>query len=99
MVMPPFREHERLNDLEINNLICANTHKLELSLNQLTDATLQDYLYMLYRKKKLDTPRLIRKLVVFFVCQHQDQLLPRIKWYLDAKKLTLDEWLNAVKNQ
>ena len=99
MVMPPFRKHERLDEREINNLICADKYMLELHLNQLTDATLQDYLYMLYRKKKLDTPKLIRKLVIFFVSQYQDQLLPRIKWYLDAKKLTLDEWLNAVKNQ
>ena len=83
-VMPHFREHERIDENDINNLICADHYTLELHLNQLTDNTLQNYLYLLYRKKKLDTPKLICKLVIFFVRCYQAQLLPRIQWYLDA---------------
>ena len=39
VVMLPFHEHERLDERDINNLICANKYMLELHLNQLTDAT------------------------------------------------------------
>ena len=98
-VLPPFRELDRISEEEITTLICSNQYKLELHLNQLTDNILNDYLYMLYRKKGLETAALIRKLVVFFVRRYHDQLLPRVQTYLESKKLMLDEWLNAVKKQ
>ena len=66
-IMPPFQEHERVDENDISNLICADRYTLELHLNQLMDNTLQDYLYLLYRKRKLDTPQLICKLVTFFM--------------------------------
>ena len=34
----------------------------------------------------------------FFVCRYQKRLEPCVKEYLDSKKLTLDNWLNSVKN-
>ena len=98
-VLPPFRELDRVNENDISTLVCYDSHKLELSLNDLTDNTLADYLYMLFCKKGLMTAGLIRKLVVFFVRRYQNQILPWVQTYLDSKKLTLDEWLNAVKKQ
>ena len=66
-VLPPFRELNRIGKNEITMLSCSNQYILKLSLNQLTDNILTDYLFMLYRKKGLETAALIRKLVVFFI--------------------------------
>ena len=52
-VLPPFRELDRVDENDISTLVCYNSHKLELSLNDLTDNTLADYLYMLFHKKKV----------------------------------------------
>ena len=98
-VLPLFCEHDRIGENEIATLICSDCYTLELHSNQLTDDILNDYLYMLYQKKGLETSDLIRKLVVFFVRRYHDQLLPRVQTYLETKKLTLEEWLNAVKNE
>ena len=38
------------------------------------------------------------KLVSFFVHHYKPQLELRVKEYLDSKKLTLDQWLESVKN-
>ena len=98
-VLPPFSEFDRVDEKDISSLECCNAYKLEVSLNELTDTKLSNYLYMLFRKKGLMTAGLIRKLVVFFVRRYQNQILPRVQTYLDSKKLTLDEWLNAVKQE
>ena len=72
----PFREQDRISESEISSLICSDRYVLETHLNQLTDQILNDYLYMLYQKKALETSELIRKLVIFFVRRYQDQLMP-----------------------
>ena len=53
---------------------------------------------MIYHKKYLETPKLIRKLVIFFVCHYKNMLTKKAHDYLDSKKLTIDEWLNSVHN-
>ena len=53
---------------------------------------------MIFQKKGLETPALICKLVSFFVCHYKWPLTVQVQDYLDSKKLTLDEWLNSVKN-
>ena len=40
----------------------------------------------------------MHKLVSFFIRHYKSQLEPRVKEYLDSKKLTLDQWLESVKN-
>ena len=54
-ILPSFRELDRMCENEIATLVCSDRYKLELSLNQLTDDILNDYLYMLYQKKGLET--------------------------------------------
>ena len=53
---------------------------------------------MTFRKKNLGTPKLICKLVIFFVRHYKELLAMKAQDYLDSKKLTIDEWLNSVHN-
>ena len=51
---------------------------------------------MTFRKKNLETPKLMHKLIVFFVCHYKKMLSKKAQEYLGSKKLTMDEWLNSV---
>ena len=65
--LPPFSEHDRLQETELSSLVCFHSHQPECKLNDFTDATLNDYLYMTFHKRNLETPKLMHKLIAFFV--------------------------------
>ena len=94
--LPSFSEHERVPEKELSSLVCFHSHQPECKLSQFTDAVLNDHLYMTFRKKNLETPKLMRKLIVFFVCCYKKMLFKKAQDYLESKKLTMDEWLNSV---
>ena len=96
--LPPFSEHDRILETELSSLVCYHSYQPECKLNQFTDDVLNDYLYMTFRKKNLETPKLICKLVIFFVRHYKELLATKAQDYLDSKKLTIDEWLNSVHN-
>ena len=95
---PPFSEHDRILETELPSLVCYHNYQTERKLNQFTDDVLNDYLYMTFFKKNLETPRLIRKIVIFFVHRYKELLTTKAQDYLDSKKLIIDEWLNSVHN-
>ena len=94
--LPPFSEHERVPEKELTSLVCFHSHQPECKLNQFMDAVLNDHLYMTFCKKNLETPKLMRKLIVFFVRHYKKMLSKKAQEYLESKKLTMDEWLNSV---
>ena len=51
---------------------------------------------MTFHKKNLETPKLMHKLIVFFVRHYKKMLYKKAQEYLGSKKLTMDEWLNSV---
>ena len=65
--LPPFSECDRLQEDELSSLVCFHSHQPECKLNDFTDATLNDHLYMTFCKKNLETPKLMHKLIAFFV--------------------------------
>ena len=93
-----FNESDRLPETELNTLVCYQDFQLEAPVNSFSDTTLSDHLYTIYSRKQLDSVSTMRKLVSFFVRCYKPQLEPRVKEYLDSKKLTLDQWLESVKN-
>ena len=94
--LPNYSEHERVPEKELSSLVCFHSHQPQHKLSQFTDAVLNDHLYMTFRKKNLETPKLMRKLIVFFVCRYKKMLSKKAHEYLGSKKLTMDEWLNSV---
>ena len=94
--MPPFCEQDKLQETDLSSLVCYHSHQSECKLNDFTDATLNDHLYMIFRKKNLETPKLMRKLTIFFVRRYKNLLFKKARDYLESKKLTLDDWLNSV---
>ena len=96
--LPPFSEHDRILKSDLPSLVCYHNYQTERKLNQFTDDILNDHLYMIYHKKNLETPKLIRKLVIFLICHYKILLSKKAHDYLDSKKLTIDEWLNSVCN-
>ena len=86
-----FNELERLLETELNTLVCYQDFQLEASLNSFSDSTLNNHLYTIYRRKRLDSVSTMHKLVSFFIHHYKSQLEPRVKEYLDSKKLTLDQ--------
>ena len=94
--LPPFSEHERIPEKELSSLVCFHSHQPERKLNQFTDDVLNDHLYMTFCKKNLETPKLMHKLIVFFVRRYKKMLSKKAQEYLGSKKLTMDEWLNSV---
>ena len=94
--LPSFSKHERVPEKELSSLVCFHSHQPEHKLSQFTDAVLNDHLYMTFRKNKLETPKLMRKLIVFFVHRYKKMLFKKAQDYLESKKLTMDEWLNSV---
>ena len=95
--LPPFSEHDRVLETKLLSLVCFHSYQPERNLNQFTDDVLNDHLYMTFRKKNLETPKLIRKLVIFFVRHYKELLAKKAQDYLDSKKLTMEEWLNSVR--
>ena len=63
--LPPFSEHDRLQETELSSLVCFHSHQPERKLNDFTDATLNDHLYMSFHKRNLETPKLMCKLIAF----------------------------------
>ena len=94
--LPSFSEHERVPEKELLSLVCFHSHQPERKLSQFTDAVLNDHLYMTFHKKNLETPKLMRKLIVFFIHRYKKMLFKKAQEYLESKKLTVDEWLNSV---
>ena len=94
--LPPFSEHDRLQETELSSLVCFHSHQPECKLNYFTDATLNDHLYMTFCKRNLETPKLMHKLIAFFVHRYKKLLFKKARDYLESKKLTMDEWLNSV---
>ena len=91
-------ETDRLLESELNSLECYSAFQLEAPLNSFSDTTLNDHLYKIYHKNQLVSVETMRKLVGFFVRCYKTLLEPRVRAYLDSKKLTLGQWLDAVKN-
>ena len=96
--LPPFSEDDRILETELPSLVCYHNYQTERKLNQFTDDVLNDYLYMTFCKKNLETPKLIYKLFIFFIHCYKELLTTKAQDYLDSKKLTIDEWLNSVCN-
>ena len=94
--MPPFCEQDRLQETDLSSLVCYHSHQPEGKLNDFTDATLNDHLYRIFLKKSLKSPKLMRKLTIFFVRRYKNLLYKKARDYLESKKLTLDEWLHSV---
>ena len=93
--LPPFNEYDCVSEMELE---CYNGYEIEASLNQFNDQILNDHLYVIFQKKRLETPALIHKLVSFFVCHYKWPLTIGVQNYLDSKKITLGEVLSSVKN-
>ena len=96
-IMPIFMETDRVLERDLHELSCYRNYELEAPLNHFSDTMLNDHLYTMYKKGKLETPELMRKLLCFFVKRYRRTLEPRVKEFLQAKKLSTDDWLNAVK--
>ena len=92
-----FAEHDRLLKNELNSLECYGEYQLERSLNSFDNKTLNNHLYQIYYKKKMETTVLIRKWISYFVCQHHIRLTAHVQDYLDSKKLSMDDWTCSVK--
>ena len=93
--LPPFSEHDRVLETKLS-LVYFHSYQPECNLNQFTDDVLNDHLYMTFCKKNLETPKLICKLVIFFVRCYKELLAKKAQNYLDSKKFTMEEWLNSV---
>ena len=96
--LPMFREHDRLSEHDRTSLECSDLYQPEKRLNEFTDELLNDHLYSLYCTQRLKTPTLIRKLVIFFVKRYRNHITDQVQKYLESKKLDLDDWLTAVKD-
>ena len=97
-IMQTFSKMDRLREMELNSLECYDAFQLEASLTSFSDTTLNDHLFKIYRKNQLVSVETMRKLVSFFVKRYKTLLGPRVHAYLDSKRLMLDQWLDAVKN-
>ena len=64
--LPSFNEFDHVLKMELSTLECYKDYELEASLNHFCDQILNDYSYMIFQKKQLETPTLIRGLVSFF---------------------------------
>ena len=93
-----FAEMDRLLETGLNTIECYDEYKLEAPLNNFSDRILNDHLYTMYRRRRLETATLMRKLVGFFVRCYQRKLAVHVKEYLESKKLTLGDWLMSVKD-
>ena len=97
-MMPNFMQTDRVLENDLHELKCYSDYELEAPLNHFSDSMLNNHLYTMYKKGKLETPELMWKLLCFFMKHYRKILEPRVTEYLHAKKLTLDDWLNAIKS-
>ena len=90
--LPPFSEHERVPENELSSLVCFHSHQPERKLNQFRDAALNDHLYMTFRKRNLETPKLMRKLIAFFFVDIRKCCSKRHRSILNPRNLP---WMNG----
>ena len=93
--MEPFTESDRLTEEELVNLECYDEFQVERSLNSLDDNMLNDHLYKIFYSKKPETTSLMCHWISYYVCQHKSQIYAKARNYLEAKRLTLDDWLHC----
>ena len=61
--LPPFSEVDRFLEMEISQVPCHNEYELEASLSKFSDTMLNDHLYLMYKKGRLNNPTRMRKLL------------------------------------
>ena len=96
--MPVFVETDRVPEADLHELECYNNYEIEAPLNHFSDSMLNNHLYTMYKKGKLESPDLMRKLLCFFSKKYRSSIEPRVNEYLQSKKLTFDNWMSSVKN-
>ena len=96
--MPAFVETDRVPEMDLHGLECYGNYEIEAPLNHFSDSMLNDHLYTKYKKGKLETPNLMRKLLCFFSKKYRSLIEQKVNEYLQSKKLTFDDWMTAVKN-
>ena len=64
--MPAFMETEHVPESDLHELECYNNYEIEAPLNHFSDSMLNNHLYTMYKKGKLESPDLMRKLLCFF---------------------------------
>ena len=57
--MPAFMETERVLESDLHELECYNNYEIEAPLNHFSDSMLNDHLYSMYKKGKLESPDLM----------------------------------------
>ena len=67
ITMQEFFETDKLSEKDMHTLECYSEYEVEGSLNNFTDWSLNDHLYAMYKRKRLETAPLMRKLVSFFM--------------------------------
>ena len=97
--MPPFSEADRILEQDIHEICCYDTFELEAPLNRFSDTMLNQHLYSMCKKGKLEKLDVMRKLLCFFVRRYCKELEPKVNEYLQVKKLTMDNWIKAVKSK
>ena len=96
--MPAFVETERVPEKDLHELECYGSYVIEAPLNHFSDSMLNDHLYTMYKKGKLETLKLMQKLLCFFSKRYRSLIEPKVNEYLQSKKLSIDDWMTAVKN-
>ena len=96
--MPAFVETDRVPEMDLHGLECYGNYEKEAPLNNFSDSMLNDHLYTKYKKGKLETLNLMRKLLCFFSKKYCSLIERKVNEYLQSKKLTFDDWMTAVKN-
>ena len=94
--MQTFKESDRILEQDLHTLECYKNHVIEAPLNSFSDQSLNNHLYSMFKHKNLETPKVMRKLVTFFVKQYRVNLQPCIVDYLASKKMSLEDWLFSV---
>ena len=97
-MMPAFVEAERVLEKHLHELECYGSYVIEAPLNHFSDSMLNNHLYTMYKKGKLETPELMQKLLCFFSKRYHRLIEPKVNEYLRSKKLSMDDWMTAVKN-
>ena len=72
--MPAFMETERGPESDLHELECYNNYEIEAPLNHFSDSMLNDHLYTMYKKGKLESPDLMRKLLCFFSKKYRSSI-------------------------
>ena len=61
--MPVFMETDRVPEADLYGLECYNNYEIEAPLNHFSDSMLNNHLYTMYKKGKLESPDFMRKLL------------------------------------